>query len=140
MSLSYRDLRVWQGSMKLVIRIYTVTRAFPRSELYGLVNQMRRAVSVPSNIAEGKGRLTDPDRARFFSQACGSLLELETQIMIAEQLGYVSCSETAALIQISAKLGQMLNALTESIRPKQEQPGRHKEIAGQALRGRRSEV
>ena len=86
-SASYRDLRVWQSAMKLVLEIYAATRSFPKDETYGLVSQMRRAaVSVPSNIAEGKGRLTDRDRTHFFSQARGSLLELETQILISEEL------------------------------------------------------
>jgi four helix bundle protein len=119
MSASYRDLRVRQTSMRLVVNIYTATQDFPKSELYGLVNQMRRAaVSVPSNIAEGKGRLTDHDRAHFFSQARGSLLELETQILIGEQLKYVSSAQANALVQLSAEVGRMLNALIDSIRPK----------------------
>jgi four helix bundle protein len=119
MSASYRDLRVRQTSMRLVVNIYTATQDFPKSELYGLVNQMRRAaVSVPSNIAEGKGRLTDRDQAHFFSQARGSLLELETQILIGEQLKYVSSAQANALVQLSAEVGRMLNALIDSIRPK----------------------
>ena len=116
---SYRDLRVWQHAMKLVVRIYMVTQRFPNSELYGLVNQMRRAaVSVPSNIAEGKGRLTDRDRAHFFSQARGSLLELETQILIAEQLTYISVPESGSLVEASGEVGRILNALIDSIRPR----------------------
>ena len=95
MSASYRDLRVWQCSMKLVVSVYTITQCFPKQELYGLISQLRRAaVSVPSNIAEGKGRLTDRDRAHFFSQARGSLLELETQILIAQELQYISSEDT----------------------------------------------
>jgi four helix bundle protein len=90
MSASYRDLRV--ADFDETSRKYLqATQDFPKSELYGLVNQMRRAaVSIPSNIAEGKGWLTDRDRAHFFSQARGSLLELEIQILIGEQLKYVS--------------------------------------------------
>ena len=73
--------------MELVVQVYAHTRAFPREEIYGLTSQMRRsAVSVPSNIAEGKGRSTDRDRADFFCHARGSLLELDTQILIAQQL------------------------------------------------------
>jgi len=114
MSASYRDLRVWQTSMRLVANIYTATQDFPKSELYGLVNQMRRvAVSVPSNIAEGKGRLTDRDRAHFFSQARGFLLELETQILIGEQLKYISSAQANALVQLSAEVGRMLNGLID---------------------------
>ena len=118
MNRSYRDLRVWQRSMELVFSIYTETRRFPREELYSLVSQMRRsAVSVPSNIAEGKGRTTDRDRAHFFSQARGSLLELETQVFISRKLAYISEPAADSLIQLSAEVGRMLNALIASIRP-----------------------
>jgi four helix bundle protein len=76
MSASYKDLRVWQNAMDLVVGVYEETRGFPKEELYGLTSQMRRAaVSIPSNIAEGKGRSTDRDRALFFFHARGSLLE-----------------------------------------------------------------
>jgi four helix bundle protein len=123
MAASYRDLRVWQQSMALVVRIYALTQSFPKEEVYGLVSQMRRPAvsvpsSVPSNIAEGKGRLTDRDRAHFFSQARGSLLELETQILIALELKYISSSVSDPVIQLSAETGRMLNALLESIRPR----------------------
>jgi four helix bundle protein len=118
MGESYRDLRVWQRAMELVFGVYDVTRSFPKDELYGLVSQMRRAaVSVPSNIAEGKGRLTDRDRAHFYSQARGSLLELETQILIAQRLECVLEERAKSLIETSAELGRMLNALIERIRP-----------------------
>jgi four helix bundle protein len=118
MGESYRDLRVWQRAMELVFGVYNVTRSFPKDELYGLVSQMRRAaVSVPSNIAEGKGRLTDRDRAHFYSQARGSLLELETQILIAQRLEYVFEARAKSLIETSAELSRKLNALIERIRP-----------------------
>lgn len=118
MGESYRDLRVWQRAMELVFGVYNVTRSFPKDELHGLVSQMRRAaVSVPSNIAEGKGRLTDRDRAHFYSQARGSLLELETQILIAQRLEYVFEARAKSLIETSAELSRMLNALIERIRP-----------------------
>jgi four helix bundle protein len=119
MSNSYRDLRVWQSAMKLVLRVYEETRSFPKDEVYGLISQMRRAaVSIPSNIAEGKGRLTDRDRAHFFSQARGSLLELETQILIAQGLSYISQPGADCLTEITADTGRMLNLLIQSIRPK----------------------
>ena len=123
MSFSYRDLKVWQSSMKLVLGIYTTTAQFPKHELYGLVSQMRRAaVSVPSNIAEGKGRLTDRDRAHFYLQSRGSLLELETQILIAQQLNYVRPEEAEPLLRLSAEVGKMLNALVEAIAPHATHP------------------
>ena len=97
---SYRHLRVWQPGMELVVAVYAQTRRFPKEETYGLTSQMRRsAVSVPSNIAEGKGRSTDRDRSLFFCHARGSLLELETQILIAQQLKYVVPSETEKLME-----------------------------------------
>ena len=121
MQSTYQDLRVWQRSMDLVARVYTSTQNFPKEELYGLTSQMRRAaVSVPSNIAEGKGRLTDRDHAHFYSQARGSLLELETQILIAQRLNYLSKSEADSLLQICSEAGRMLNVLLESIRPRCE--------------------
>jgi four helix bundle protein len=121
MTASYRDLRVWQHAMDVVVEIYRETDTFPRHELYGLASQMRRAaVSVPSNIAEGKGRLTDRDRAHFFSQARGSLLELETQVLIGQRLGYLTDAVTTALLSRCQDLGRMLNSLVESIRPKAE--------------------
>src|ERR1700674_5583687 len=117
MSGSYRDLRVWQNAMKLVISVYQQTRGFPKEELYGLTSQMRRAaVSIPSNIAEGKGRSTDRDRSLFFCHARGSLLELETQILIAQRLKFLAPQRAAVLIGLSTKLGRMLNSLIQSIR------------------------
>lgn len=119
MSCSYRDLRVWQASIDLVVRVYALTQNFPKQEIYGLVSQMRRAaVSVPSNIAEGKGRLTDRDRVHFFSQSRGSLLELETQIVIAQRLSYISPAEGESVIHAAGEVGRMLNALVNSMRPK----------------------
>jgi four helix bundle protein len=103
--------------MELVVVIYAQTRRFPKEEMYGLTSQMRRsAVSVPSNIAEGKGRSTDRDRSLFFCHARGSLLELETQILIAQHLKYVVPSEAEKLMAKSTQLGRMLNALIQSLR------------------------
>lgn len=121
MGESYRDLRVWQRSVALVVDIYAATQGFPKQEIYCLVSQMRRAaISVPSNIAEGKGRLTDRDRAHFFCLARGSLLELETQVLIAQKLKYISDPAAYSLMKVSAELGRMLNALIESIRPSEK--------------------
>ena len=117
MSASYRDLRVWQQAMELVGEVYKQTCDFPKTEIYGLTSQVRRAaVSIPSNIAEGKGRSTDRDRAHFFCHARGSLLELETQILIAQQLAYLTPAQTERLLNASAHLGRMLNALIQSLK------------------------
>ncbi len=124
MSASYRDLRVWQQGMALVLAIYKHTRAFPKEELYGLTSQMRRAaVSIPSNIAEGKGRSSDRDRRLFFCHARASLLELETQISIARDLQFLPGPEAAELIESSGQLGRMLNSLIESLQQVERSKG-----------------
>jgi four helix bundle protein len=90
MSSDYKDLAAWKQAMELVREIYTVTRSFPREELFGLTSQMRRsAVSIPSNIAEGKGRYSQKELLQFLYKARGSLMELETQVYIARDLGYL---------------------------------------------------
>ena len=84
MASSFRDLRVWQEAMKLTVEIYRASGSFPKQEQFGLTQQIRRAsVSVPSNIAEGKGRRTDKDFAHFLYHARGSLLEVQTQVLLA---------------------------------------------------------
>jgi four helix bundle protein len=113
MSGLYRDLKVWQAAMQLVFDVYDTTRNFPHGELYGLVSQMRRAaVSIPSNIAEGKGRSTHKDFAAFLRHSRGSLHELETQVMIAEHLGYVSPKQSSDLLSRARDVGRMLNGLS----------------------------
>lgn len=90
MKRKHHDLRVWQEAIDVVEAIYDLTKRFPKTEIYGLISQMRRsAVSVPSNIAEGASRLSDREFIQFLGVARGSLSELETQITIAERLGYV---------------------------------------------------
>ena len=117
MGESYRDLIAWRKAMHLVREIYDATRLFPRDELYGLTSQLRRAaVSVPSNIAEGQARFSSKELAHFLSQARGSLVEIETQILIAQDLGYLSATKTRLLLQQAAELGRVLNGLIASIR------------------------
>lgn len=113
---SYRDLRVWQQVMKLAVRTYRETECFPAREHYGLTAQLRRAaISVPSNIAEGKGRRTDPEFLTFLFHARGSLLELETQISLAEQLGYLSQFSSRSLLRDTASVGSALTGLINSL-------------------------
>jgi four helix bundle protein len=84
----YRELIAWQKSVELVTEIYSITKEFPRDEIYGLTSQLRRsAVSVPSNIAEGQGRATKGEFIQFLGHARGSLFELETQIVIRRKIG-----------------------------------------------------
>lgn len=114
---TYQDLRVWQEGMELTEEIYRVTSEFPKHELYGLVSQMRRAaVSVPSNIAEGKGRHSDPEFVRFLLNARGSLLELQTQVLIARRLQYLSEEKVLELCRRTDVVGRQLNALINRFR------------------------
>jgi four helix bundle protein len=108
----HRDLIAWQKAMELVTNIYRASRGFPKDELYGLTSQLRRsAVSVPSNLAEGQGRTSRPDFHRFVAQARGSLLEVETQLEIARNLGYLSQSAAAALLSEASEVGRIINGL-----------------------------
>jgi four helix bundle protein len=100
---NYADLIAWQKAMDLVEAVYKSTQCFPREELYGLTSQPRRAaVSIPSNIAEGQGRRTDPEFLHFLSIAHGSLREAETQILIAERLKYTNADTREALLAQAA--------------------------------------
>ena len=113
---SHRDLLVWQKSMDLVVACYEVARTFPASETYGLRSQLQRAaVSVPANIAEGHGRGSTKSFINFQWIANGSLTELETHILIAERLGYVSSDESARLILAAQEIGRMLVGLRRSL-------------------------
>src|SRR5438046_1291316 len=116
MSEKYKDLLVWQKAMDLVKSIYRVTKVFPREEIYSLTSQMRRAaIAVPSNIAEGKGRYSTADVNHFLVQARGSLYELETQILIAADLGYLAQDETRYLLASTAEVAKLLNGLIRSL-------------------------
>jgi len=110
----HHDLLVWQGAMDLVEEIYKITALFPKEELYALTNQMRRAaVSVPSNIAEGAARTGSNEFLYFLSIARGSLSELETQLQIAERLGYMKKDSLSDNIET---IFGLLGGLMKSIR------------------------
>lgn len=103
--------------MELVTQVYAMTRAFPRDELYGLTGQLRRAaVSIPSNIAEGQARYSHAEFHHFLHNARGSLAELETQIQIACNLKYIKEEQALALLQATAEVGRILNALLDSVK------------------------
>jgi len=119
MGQSYKDLLVWKKAMGLVTQIYQATQKFPKEEIYGLTSQMRRsAISMPSNIAEGSGRRSSGEFRQFLIQARGSLLELETQIQIAGNLGYLRIQKIEELVSKTAELGRMLNGLLDYINAK----------------------
>lgn len=112
MSGTYEDLKVWQKAMELVYSVYELTQRFPKDEQYGLTSQIRRAaVSVPSNVAEGKGRRTNKDTVVFLCHARGSLFEVNTQLLIAKHLGYIAAGEAESAQSLSAEVGRLLNGL-----------------------------
>ncbi|MGB8012729.1 MAG: four helix bundle protein [Terriglobales bacterium] len=112
MSENYRDLIAWQKAKSLALNIYRSTRQFPKHEIYGLSSQMRRAaVSVPSNIAEGKGRYSQKEFLQFLYHARGSLLELETLVLIARDLDYIDLQAFESLESETQELGRILNGL-----------------------------
>ena len=113
---SYKDLIVWQRSMDLVERIYQITSVFPSGEQWGLVSQMRRAaVSVPSNIAEGYGRQATGNYRHHLSIARGSLLELETQVLLSERLGYLRSEGAATILAEIQEMSRMLATLVSKL-------------------------
>ena len=114
---SYRDLRVWQKAMALVVESYRVAKLLPKSETYGLIGQIQRAaVSIPANIAEGHGREHLGDYLRHLSVANGSLMELETHFLIAVELAFVSSDEVGRALEMTSEVGRMLTGLTQKLR------------------------
>lgn len=119
---SFRDLRVWEQGIELAEAIYRATANFPQHEQYGLTSQLRRAsVSVPSNIAEGKGLQTDREFCSFLYRARGSLMEIQTQIIIANRLKYLPEREVNRLLQMCEQIGRglagLINAITAARKP-----------------------
>jgi four helix bundle protein len=113
---NYSDLIAWQKAMDLVEMVYQATRQFPKEEVYGLTNQLRRAVvSVPSNIAEGQGRNSDNDFRRFLAIGHGSLREVETQIMIARRLQCINEAQAERLLNLTGEVGRLINGLSNSL-------------------------
>jgi four helix bundle protein len=113
----FRNLLVWQKSHELALEIYRLSRDFPREELYGLTSQIRRsAVSVPSNIAEGCARGSDPDFARFLVIAMGSSSELEYQLILSKDLGYVDTTMHESLERKIMEIKKMLSSLIHRVR------------------------
>ena len=114
---SFKELIVWQKSMDLAVLIFDLTSKFPKSELYGLVSQMRRAaVAIPSNIAEGYGRRSRKEFHQFIAIAYSSALELETQLLLTKRLKFVSSNDftkTYSLLQENLK---MLNSLLSKLK------------------------
>jgi four helix bundle protein len=116
MSHRYEDLIAWQKAKTFASEIYRATEPFPKTEIYGLTSQLRRAaVSVASNIAEGQGRLTRGEFCHFLGQARGSLLEVETQLSIAVDLHFLGLNEFQELQESSSEVRRLLNGLIQSM-------------------------
>lgn len=116
MSSTFRDLRVWQEAMDLTVAMYESTAKFPKHEIYGLAQQLRRAaVSVVSNIAEGKGHRSTKEFLHFLYHARGSILEVQTQLLITARLNYLSESDCSELLKSAEGVGRALNGLITSL-------------------------
>lgn len=115
---SYKELLIWQKGIKIVVLVYKLTKDFPKDEIYALTSQLKRAsVSVPSNIAEGFGRQTDKSFNHFLNIARGSLNEIETQLIIVKELGFITddnlITEIMSLIEEESK---MINAFAKNLK------------------------
>ena len=113
----FRQLRVWEKAHQLTLTVYRITKAFPSDERYGLTSQIRRAsVSVPSNIAEGCGRSSDAELARFMEIAMGSASEVEYQILLARDLGYVAGTEYGDIYGRVCEVKRMLTSFIQKLK------------------------
>ena len=120
---SYSDLIVWQKALALAVDVHRLSESFPRSERFGLTSQLRRAaVSIPSNIAEGAARRTTRDLISFLYIARGSLAELETQLLLARQLGYLDDTGLEQMRPGLKEVGRLLNGLIAGLRRRAEHP------------------
>ena len=115
---SYKDLLIWQKGIKIVTLVYRLVKSFPQEELYALTSQLKRAsVSIPSNIAEGYGRNTDKSFSHFLDISRGWLFEIETQILIAKELGFVSDEILyAEILKQIEEQSKMINAFTKTLK------------------------
>jgi four helix bundle protein len=115
----FRQLQIWQRSHQLTLQIYRITQGFPAEERYGLISQMRRSSSsVPTNIAEGCGRNTDADFARFLDHSMGSASELEYQLILSHDLGYLPSDQFEKTATELTEIKRMLNAFLQKLRAK----------------------
>lgn len=114
---THKDLEVWQQSMRMVTSVYELTKEFPKEEMYGLTNQIRRAaVSVPSNIAEGAARHSRKEFIQFLYIALGSTMEVDTQIIISKNLGYLDNEKRLKLCNRINDIGKMINGLIKYLK------------------------
>lgn len=116
---TYKELHVWEKCIRLVKDVYRIVENFPSEEKYGLCSQIRRsAVSIPSNIAEGYGRHSTPDYLRYLNMSMGSLFELETQLIIAFELGFITSEDSQTLAASIDEIERMLSAMKTKLAAK----------------------
>ncbi len=114
---SYRDLLVWQKAMNIVVESYRIASLMPKTEIYGLVSQIQRsAVSIPANIAEGHGRYHLGDYLHHLSIANGSLMELETHLLLLSRLSYLPSSELEMILSMTSEVSKMIAGLSRSLK------------------------
>ena len=119
----FKNLDVWRKSHELTLKVYELSSQFPREEIYGLTSQIRRAcASIPTNIAEGSGRESPPDFARFLQIAVGSASETEYLILLAHELNYITAAQYTELMRATTQVKRMLIALLKRIRTRSNQP------------------
>ena len=119
----FRKLRVWERSYRLTLAVYKSTAGFPKEELYGLTSQVRRScVAIPANIAEGCGRGSNGDLARFLQIAMGSATELECHLLLARDLSFLEVSDHDRLARVVTEIKRMLTAFIKSLRAFTKQP------------------
>jgi len=116
---NYKDLEVWKKAIALATEVYKITSRFPREEQYGLISQIQRsAIAVPANIAEGWGRGQTKEYILFLRIARGSLMELETHLIVSGRLGYLGNDSLGKFQEGIGEIGRMLNALISSLKKK----------------------
>jgi four helix bundle protein len=119
---SYRELEVWQVAMQLAENCYLATKSFPKEELFGMTSQVRRAAaSIPANIAEGQGREHTKEFLNHLSIARGSLMELETHLMLSQRVGLLEAAELEKLLGSSDRISRMLSGLRKALQQKLKQ-------------------
>jgi four helix bundle protein len=125
MSISqFQELKAWQLGMDLAERVYLLTNAFPKSEIYGLTSQIQRAaVSIPSNLAEGHGRASTKEFLQFIAIACGSICELETQLLLAHRLKYIQTDDFDRILPLLIETSKTIRGLQKALRQRVESRG-----------------
>ncbi|MGB3650547.1 MAG: four helix bundle protein [Rivularia sp. (in: cyanobacteria)] len=114
--INFKDLKIWQKGMDLAEKCYFLTKLFPRDELYSMVQQIRSAVSIPANIAEGYGRRSTGDYIRFLNIAQGSINELETHLILSQRVGLTNKKEIELIISWLHEESRMINALIKKLK------------------------